>query len=189
MRYIKRFFESNSNKMEEKFDFLSTHIDEKNIDTKDITDKYVYIEYSNLTTDEIKSLKEYLNGDRFRDVIVFIPEKQRLDFFNILIVDDEFYNKNLNILYKNIKWDEHPIYKELKRTSTGVKVDFLLDRYKDTKKAEELPNGVTMIKNMDRPGEIEIWDSKVMEDPVRIWEKDGNDMVTLQYLLYKHCGQ
>ena len=190
MRYIKRFFESNSYKMEEKLDFLSTQIDEKNIVSKYLDENLLYIEYENLTTEDIKSLKQYLNGDRFiYDVVCFIPERHPAHYINILIVNDEFYDRNLNILYKNIKWVEHPLFTNLKSTSTGVGVDYLLDRYKDAKRADELPNGVSMIKNLDRPGEIEIWDQRTMEDPANFYEKDDCDMVTLQYLLYKHCGK
>lgn len=190
MRYIKRFYESNSYKMQEKLDFLSTQIDEENIISKYLDGNLLYLEYENVTPQDIESLKQYLNGDRFiYDVVCFIPERHPAHYINILLVDDEFYDRNLKILYKNIKWGEHPLFMGLKSTSTGVGVDFLLDRYKDAKKVEDLPNEVSMIKNIDRPGEIEIWDQKTMDGPIRLFEDDDCDIITLQYLLYKHCGE
>ena len=176
MIYIKPFNESFNG--ETYLDYLLSEIDESKISFKDIGDNFLFIEYD-ISSQFLPNLNS--NNIRFNDVIILSKYDYDLNFFRVLIVDRLFYYKNNNCVYRNILWEKHPILNGL-----GNSVGILFDRYKNAQKAVGLPDGFSMIKNFDRQGQIEFFQSAIMDDPIRIWE---DDIIYLQYILFKYLGE
>ena len=69
---------------------------------------------------------------------------------------------------------------------TEVWSEDLYKKFQKAEKAINLKGNLSIIRNLDRMGQVEIWDSNIMEDPIRVWE---DDIPKLQYLLFKYLGE
>lgn len=180
MRYI-RLFESFDS--ENILDYIYTEVpeSESDINFKDINNYLIFISYL-MPVSLVRKLKTYLESSvRFKNFEILTQYFEDEGRFDVLIVDKNFYDRNKKWLYNNIEWEEHPTTRELKRTSFD-KFDPLLDRFKNAQIAKNLPKSVSMIRNLDRQGEVEIWDRENMDDPEKIAESDS---VYIQYKLFK----
>ena len=161
-------------------DCLLSEVEEKNISFKDNGDFFLYVEYD-ISTGQADRIDNYIKlNPRFNDVITISKYDFDTNYHRILLVDRFFYSRNQNCLYKNIKWDKHPIRVSLKKS--GV----LTSSFSKAEKAIDIPESVSIIRNLDRVGQVEIWNPSIMEDPIRVWE---DDTPLLQYLLFKYLAK
>jgi len=184
---VRRFNESFDS--EEYLDYLLSEVDEKYLSKKDSGEFFLYLEYD-ITPGLADKIDIYLKtNNRFNDVIVISKYDFDLNYHRILLVDRFFYSKNQKFLYKNIKWIKHPIAISMDKTAafksmlSGMDI---YDRYQKAEKAVDIPEDVSIIRNLDRIGQIEIWNDKLMEDPIRVWEENTPE---LQYILFKYLGK
>jgi hypothetical protein len=184
---VRRFNESFN--AEEYLDYLLSEVDEKYLSKKDSGEFFLYLEYD-ITPGLADKIDIYLKtNNRFNDVIVISKYDFDLNYHRILLVDRFFYSKNQKFLYKNIKWIKHPIAISMDKTAafksmlSGMDI---YDRYQKAEKAVDIPEDVSIIRNLDRIGQIEIWNDKLMEDPIRVWEENTPE---LQYILFKYLGK
>ncbi len=187
MKYLKRYNESLDS--EKYLDYLLSEVEDRFIQLKHSNENLLYLEY-NIDEEKSENLKSYiLKSERFKDVVVLMGRNE-YDNFNILIIDKDFYQRNQNLLFKNIPWEDHYLKKELEKTRNLLKGqdDWLYDRWKDTKFCK-LADGFTMTLNLDRPGEIEFWPREYEDDPLRYYIKDEFDITNLQYQLFKYLGK
>ena len=174
-------------KSDDYLDYLMSQVDETKIVSKQVEDNFIYIKYD-VRLSEVRLIKQYLGGMRFKDVEIVLKyvydHIQDCDLLNLLIVDKDFYERNQNILVGNIKWVDHDIVEAMSGSyAHHLKTSF---EYSEAKKAVGLPEGLTMIKNFGRRGIIEFWPQKFVDEPIKLWE---NDVVELQYLLFKYFGK
>lgn len=184
MKYLKKFNESFADNV---IDYLSVKIDESKISFIDKQDGFVFILYDKISKPEYDIFSKYIKGVRFDsyECLYKYESEGYLTYLTILIVDKDYYNRNKKYLYGNIEWEEHPILAELKKANIPGLIDNLLNRYKDAQKAINLPEGISIIRNLDGKGVVEIWDQKNMNDPERFSEDEA---LLLQYNLFKCLG-
>ncbi len=180
---IRRFNESFDS--EEYLDYLLSEIEEKNISFKDSSNFFLYVEYDYqmVWADKIDNYIKL--NPRFNDVIAISKYDFDLNHHRILLVDRTFYSRNQKWMYKNLKWEKHPLAKLMDERSSLRGMD-IYDKYQKAEKAIDLKGNLSIIRNLDRMGQVEIWDSIIMEDPIRVWE---DDIPQLQYLLFKYLGE
>ncbi len=194
---IRRFNESFDS--EEYLDYLLSEIEEKNISFKDSSNFFLYVQYD-ILSGRAGKIDNYIKlNPRFNDVITISKYDFDLDYHRILLVDRAFYTRNQKWLYRNLKWGKHPLAKLMDETpaynsmlasdgqmETEVWSEDLYKKFQKAEKAINLKGNLSIIRNLDRMGQVEIWDSNIMEDPIRVWE---DDIPKLQYLLFKYLGE
>jgi hypothetical protein len=192
MNHLKRFNESFNS--EDYLDYLLSEVEESNIIYKYENDNFLYLVYF-LPLSKIKNLKSYLSTNmRFKDAVVMTQLKQDDgslngdDAFDILIVDKDFYERNSQFIYENIKWDKHPVLKDLQGIGSyqGGVIDDLVKRFSRAQVAVGLPEGFSMIRNLDRMSVVEFWPQQEEDEPITILE---SDKLYLQYILFKYFGK
>lgn len=180
MTYLRKFNESLT---DDAVDYLSVEIDESRISFIDKQEEFLFVIYDNVLKFEYESLLKYINGVRFNKYeCLFDYDQGRVC---LLVVGKDFYDRNKKCLYDNIEWIEHPLFTELKKSQISS-IDLLADKYKNAQKAINLPEGVSIIRNLDRKGVVEVWDQRTMNDPERFLEDE--DFTYLQYQLFKSLG-
>lgn len=182
---IRRFNESFNG--QEYIDYLLSEVDEKKINYQDSSEFFLYIEYD-ISSGESDRIDNYIKvSPRFNDVISISKYDFDLNYYRLLLVDRFFYSRNQKWIYQNLKWDTHPIAISMKdNIYDQITLSYTFDRYKKVQKALDLPGSISIIRNLDRIGQVEIWDDKTMEHPIRIWEENTPE---LQYLLFKYLGK
>jgi len=177
MKYLKRFNES----MVDYEDYLFSFF-EKDPSFIDQGENWLYVEYNQLVNPSeslvqadvmYERLKKYLSNIRFSNKTI----KTEMDYgdFYILIVDKDFYNKNIKI--EELNWEEHGLAKELRKTNADIK----MYRLQDAKVVKGLPNNCSLIRGMNFSGGIEFWPQNSEPEPIYV-----KNNIELQYLLYKH---
>lgn len=191
MKNLRSIFESfNSDTY---LDYLSVYIEESEIQFMEQSANFLYI-VARLDDESRLRIKEYLStSPRFKDTVVlsqsspkpFGVSDSKFDAA-ILIVDKDFYNRNIQYLYKNIKFKTHPIVEQLAKIAEESPeiISGILRTYKGAKMAVGLPNGFSIIKNLSSPA-IEFMVPEFSE-PLIFNPKDPVDIVYLQYSLYKY---
>lgn len=180
---IRRFNESFDS--DHYLDYLLSEIEEKNISFKDSGQFFLYVEYD-ILCGRADKIDNYIKlNPRFNDVITMSKYDFDLNYHRILLVDRLFYSRNQKFMYKNLKWEKHPLAKWMDETPAYRDMD-IYDKYQKAEKALDIKENISIIRNLDRMGQVEIWDSNIMEDPIRVWE---DDIPKLQYLLFKYLGE
>jgi hypothetical protein len=168
-------------------DYLQIHIEDYQTRFIDSQNNFLYI-VASLDSDERAKIKEYLDkSPRFRDVVVMSYFGEPSSFSDetlLLVVDKDFYNRNLQYLYKNIKFEPHPIVIELKALDE-FNLSKILKSFKKAKMAKNLPEGFSIIKDMTLPNIIEFL-PKQFDEPLTFNSKDPLDMIYLQYSIFKY---
>jgi hypothetical protein len=191
MKHLRSIYESfNSDTY---LDYLQIHIEDYQTRFIDSEKNFLYI-VASLDSDERAKIKEYLDkSPRFRDVVVmsYLGEPSSIPLYGsddtvILVVDKDFYNRNLQYLYKNIKFEPHPISIDLKALLDKFD-DFskIFKSYKNAKISKNLPDGFSIVKNMSLPNIIEFLPNQ-FEEPLTFNSKDPVDMIYLQYSIFKY---
>jgi len=183
MKHIRAFNESFDG--ENYYDFIAVRLDgeDNDIYTSDITDNYVYMEIK-LNKVDPNAMLAYLKGQRFSDIKFIRDVNRDLNSYTILLIDQEFYDKHQEFLFDNLKWVDHSIYTSFKQSESPF-VRKMADEYEAAKQVDPktLPEGLSIIKNIDRFGRIEIFNDS-MDEPIKLWD---NEKARIQYLLYKYC--
>lgn len=178
---IRRFNESFDS--EQYLDYLLSEIEEENISFKDINKFFLYVEYD-ISSGKADKIDNYIKlNPRFSDVITMSKYDFDLNYHRILFVDRIFYSRNQKWLYKNLKWGKHPLTIFMEDIPEFSPV---YTKYQKAEKVIDLSGNISIIRNLDRIGQVEIWDSDIMEDPIRVWE---DNIPELQYLLFKYLGK
>lgn len=177
MKHIKKFNESTESTIE---DNLYLFFD-KEPTFKDENDNWSYYEYSKGSFN-IDRIENYLNGPRFKG---YHCNEYLSTHIAILIVKEEFWKENQNIIIDNLKWEDHPL-KSIKLEWEDVPGIQNFANFADSKKVNNLPNSCSLIKNVGTNNRIEFWPQNSEGDPINI-KNDESGEFFLQYLLFKHA--
>lgn len=183
MLYLKKFNESFD--PQDYMDYLLSEVEESNILENYTNDNFVFVEYG-ITLDQMSILNSYLdNNKRFKDVKIIKTWDRYFSIFDVLIVDFDFYCRNQKWLYKNIKWNKHPMATANSELSGKISID-LLNKYEKSEMAIGLPKEFSMVRNFGKENCVEFWPQKQMPEPIQISE----DCKTyIQYILFKYLGK
>ncbi len=180
---IKRFNESFDS--EKYLDYLLSEIDEESIKFKDSNEFFLYVEYD-ISSGRADKIDNYIKlNPRFNDIIKISKYDFDLNYYRVLLVDRFFYSRNQKWLYKNLKWGKHPLTISMEEIPAEFSSVYTT-KYQKAQKVLDLSGNISIIRNLDRIGQVEIWDSDIMEDPIRVWE---DNIPELQYLLFKYLGK
>jgi hypothetical protein len=186
MKHIKKFNESFNS--DDYLDYLLSEVDESKIQLKYEADDFLYLSYRIKTSDSKKVISYLEKSIRFKDVIVITQDGQDYPGYStldILIIDKTYYENNKKWVYKNIKWDKHPTLIELEGIGIGGGlIDDLVKSYSKAQIAVGLPEGFSIIRNLNRIGDVEFWPHEESE-PIYLLESEE---VYLQYILFKYLG-
>jgi hypothetical protein len=188
MRYLKKF----ENKEESTFDvdtyldYLLSEVREDHIMHKDSTENLMLIIYE-ISIGEHDRVKRYLNGTRFEDCIALMEYGFGSKTSTVLLVDRFFYSRNQKWLYRNIKWNEHPLYTEFKRWKNTTN-KMMSTTFMNAYIADGLPENISLVKGIVDKNTIEFWPQGEKDDPMTFYEDVPTEMLELQFNLFKYLG-
>lgn len=155
----------------------------------DSNKKFIYIEYDGIESRLDGIIRNIEKNIRFSETMNFTFYDYDLNILEILIVEINFYNRNETLNYESIKWKTHPLYTELSKNSSDIEIlgrssQSLFNRYKDSKKADNICDEISIIKDFDTKGMIEFYIQDI-DDVIKFWD---NNVLKTRYLLLKYCG-
>ena len=182
MKYIKKF---NDSSIEDNL-YVFFDVDPSLKDETEDLHFFVFDKnkVENVKNDEFKlpELDRYLRSIRFKNFDCWCDIST--NSILVLLATKIFVSEHQNLLFKNLKEEDHPLKTTLHPDSFDPffhsENQILYDLYKDAKIYRGLPDGCSLVKGLNNRKSYEFWNQKTMNDPISV-----SSQTKLQYIMFK----